>query len=196
MLTMEPDTMKRTTTLAAVATLATLFTLNAGGCGGVVDSQAEKQFQADAGRITVTIFPAYLRDGRAGGYDDAAATTIADALRERNLATVTVSAVHIPFSGRPNFNQAKMLRETLAEFAEYVRTHPIETDYALIPEYLIMGNGHVGGVHALLVDKQGTCAYALGLNSHHEPFQRVDPKSPEDGTRIVLDVMLPEWPRP
>ena len=45
------------------------------------------------------------------------------------------------------------------------------------PEYLIGGAGGVVGVHFYVVDRAGTVAYGMLLNSHHEAFNNVNPKN-------------------
>ncbi len=182
--------MKRLVMLVGACGLAALSM--GGGCGSVIDPDAEKQLLARRGAMSVTVFPAFLRTGGQPQYDDAAAAMLKSAVEDARLATAVVTDAHVPLSGKPGFNQARMLRESLAEFGEWVRSHPIQTDYAMLPEYLVDGRGRGIGVHLYVVTPDGTCAYALGLNSHHEPFRRVNPQNAADCTRIVIDVMRDE----
>lgn len=185
--------MNRLSTVIPAAALSVLAALLAGGgCEGVVDPAAEKDFLARRGSMTITVLPAFLRDGRDGGYDDAAATTLETFLEEAKLATVTVSDAHVPLRAAPGWSQSKLLRESLAGFTAWLREHPVDTDYAMLPEYLLDGRGHGIGVHLYVLSADGRCAYAIGLNSHHEPFRRVNPKSTADCTQILIDVMRGE----
>lgn len=182
--------MNRLVMLVTACSLAALSM--GGGCGSVIEPDAEKQLRARRGAMSVTVFPAFLRTGGQPQYDDAAAAMLGAAIEDARLATAIVTDVRVPLSGRPGFNQAKMLRESLAEFADWVRANPIPTDYAVLPEYLIDGRGRALGVHLYVVTPDGRCAYALLLNAHHEPFRRICPQNAADCTRILIDVMRDE----
>ena len=160
-----------------------------GGCGGIIDDQAAEQMIENIGDISVTIFPAYVRDGEEHRYDAAAAEAIGLFLTEAEIAKVTLSEDEIPITSEWGMNQAKMFRESAVDLGKYVSEHPIETDYGLLPEYLIGGQGKVVGVHVYMVDQTGAVPYALLLNSHHNAFNEVAPQGVEDCTRIVINVM-------
>ena len=172
--------------LGFVALCATIG-LACGGCGGIVDEQAEQKFRRDLGNTSITVFPVFVRDGEQHRYDADAATAIGESLTQAGLATVTASAAQVPITSRWGMNQAKMFRDSAADFGAYVRANPIETDYALLAEYLIGGRGVPVGVHLYLVDAQGTAAYAILFNSHHSEFTDVNPQTVEDCTTIVVN---------
>lgn len=184
--------MRTRTATIRFGTLCGTLVLSFGGCGGVVDEQAEEQFRAALGHTSITVFPAFVRTGEQKRYDAAAARQIADFLSGAELATTTVATAEVPVTSQWGMNQARMFRESVADFQEYIRANPPQTTYALLPEYLIDGQGGVVGVHFYVLDANGTCASGALLNSHHQAFNEVDPKSADDCTRIVLNVLRAE----
>jgi hypothetical protein len=170
----------------AVITLCPVIALTMGGCGGVIDKQAEKLFYEAIDNTSITVFPAFVRDGDGQSYDAEAAGAIGAFLTEEGLATVTLSDTEVPITGEWGANQAKMFRNSAADFSTFVRQNPIQTDYALLPEYLIGGRGKPLGVHLYLVDAEGTAAYALLFNSHHREFNDVNPQTTDDCTTILI----------
>ncbi len=180
----------RQTCLLGVAGLACLLMLTMGGCDGVEDAEAAKEFNAKLGDMTVTVFPAYVRETHPH-YDAAESAKIADFLRSEGHATCTLSEAEVPIAGDWGKNQAKMFRNSLKSFQEYLAAYPIDTDYALLPEYL-MGRDSVGGVHVYVVARDGRVPYGTGANSHHPEFKAVDPKTAADATEVAIRRMRNE----
>jgi hypothetical protein len=180
--------------LGGLAAFGGLLALTLGGCGGVADPAAEKTLRAKLGQASVTIFPAFVRAGGHGPktYDPAVAQRIGDAWTEAKLGTATVSDVEVPINSPWSMNQAKMHAGSLADFRAYIQQHPLKTDYALLPEYLFSKPGGVVGVHVYVLDADGVCPYAVLLNSHWEAFNAVNPKTVDDCTQIVLNVLKAE----
>jgi hypothetical protein len=82
-----------------------------------------------------------------------------------------------------------MLGESAKEFAAYVRANPIGTRYALLPEYL-GGKTEAVGIHAYIVDAEGTVAFQVLLNSHWEEFAKASPlKTADDCTAVLIEVL-------
>ncbi len=159
------------------------------GCGGIIDDEANATFIKTLGRTSVTVYPAFVRQGKENAYEPGAAEAVGAFFADEGLATVTVSQEQVPITGGWHMNQARMLRESAEDFAKYVVEHDIKTDYALLPEYLTGGKGHVGGIHCYLLDAEGTVAYAMLLNSHHKPFQEADPQTIADCTAVLIGVL-------
>lgn len=170
--------------------LAAMLALVTAGCGGVVDSQAEAKLKADLGKATIAVYPAFLRNGSAGGaYDDASAVLAAELLTQHALGVPTIREEHIPLSGAAGSNQLALYKETLKQFAAHVRANPPGTQHALMPEFLLDRNGKALGVHLHVVDAEGRCAYALLFNSHHEPFNKANLDTPAGCTKLAIDTM-------
>ena len=168
--------------------------LTAGGCGSGADPAAEKMLLQNVGKTSVTVFPAVVRR-QTVSYDDNASVKLTEFLNTAGLADATASDRHVPITGPWRHNPARMLRESAKEFAAYVRANPIGTRYALLPEYLF-GPTEAGGIHAYVVDADGTVAFQVLLNSHWEEFSKAKPKTADDCTAVLIDVLRDRLKRP
>lgn len=175
--------------IAAVCLLAVgvgLTLLMGGSCKGAADPAAEKVFMSKLGHTSVTVFPTGVRESKDFRYNAAAADALADFLTEQKLATVTRSDHDVPITSKWGINEAKMFKGSAKDLADYVKAHPISTDYAMMAEYLMGGNGKAVGVHVYVVTKDGVIAYGSLWNSHQKAFSSVDPKTVEDCTKVLL----------
>ena len=157
----------------------------AGGCKGPIDPQLEQRFIADLPTATVVVFPAFVR-GETTSYDDQAAKAFAGALREKGISAAAV-ADHVPIAGGWGHNQARMFRNSFESLAGYVAAHPVEADYAVLPEYL-MGHNQAVGIHLYVVDKHGQIMAGFLLNSHQDVFSKANAKTVEDCTKLAETV--------
>lgn len=160
-----------------------------GGCLGVVDPAAEKTLLACLGETSVTVYPAFVRDGQEHRYDAVSAARIAGLLTDRGLADVTLSEAEIPITGGWHMDQSRMFRESTEALGGFVREHPIETDYALLAEHIIGGRGVPVGIHCYVVDAEGTPALGVLLNSHWTEFSSANPQTVDDCTDVLLGVL-------
>ena len=167
--------------------LSGILAVTLGGCGGIVDEGAEARFMDKLGDMSITVFPAFVRDGEQHRYAPDQAATVGDFLTQEKLATVALSTAEVPITSEWGMNQAKMLRGSAEDFSAYVRENSLETDYAMLAEYLIGGNGTPVGVHLYVVDAGGTVAYGMLTNSHHQVFTDVNPQTVGDCTQIVVN---------
>ena len=85
-------------------------------------------------------------------------------------------------------DSAKMLKESAEAFATYLAEHPVATEYALLPEYLL-GRTTVGGIHCYIVDAENRWAYAVLLNSHWEEFIEMNPQTVDDCTPVLIEAL-------
>ncbi len=159
------------------------------GCRGIIGEEANATFLKTLGDTSVTVYPAFVRQGQESSYEPGAAEAVGEFFADEGLATVTVSQEQVPISGGWHMNQARMLRESAEDFAKYVVEHDVATDYALLPEYLTGSTGGVGGIHCYLLDAEGTVAYAVLLNSHHRPFHEADPQTVADCTTVLIGIL-------
>jgi hypothetical protein len=164
------------------------------GCGGIIDPEAEEILRQKLGNTSFTVYPAYIRYGDGDDvYDIAAAESIGQFLEDEDLATVTISEEQVPLREEWHSNEARMFRESTKAFASYILENPIVTEYGLLAEYLFLaGSGAVGGIHCYILEASGRVAFAVGLNSHHEPFYTADPQSIEDCTAVLISVLRDE----
>jgi hypothetical protein len=166
-----------------------LLALSVVGCQSAVDRQAAELFEAKLGNTSITVFATYVRDGETPTYDPASAGEIGDLLANDGVATVTQDASEVPITSEWGMNEARMFQESLANFTAYLGEHPLTTEYGLLAEYLIGGQGVPVGVHIYVVDGEGRCAYGTGVNSHHDAFNSVNPQNVADCTTIALNVL-------
>jgi hypothetical protein len=169
-----------------------LATVMAVGCAGPVDPAAKDAFFSSLGDTTMTVFPAFVRDGHEGLYDEAAAVRIGELFTDEGLAEATISQERVPITGPWHCNQARMLSESAAEFAGYLQDHPVDTEYAFLPEYLLLRDSAVGGIHCYIVDAENRLAYVVLQNSHWPIFTEVDPQTLDDCTEILIRVLRQE----
>jgi hypothetical protein len=165
--------------------LAAPAVLGSGCTASVIDSLAEEAFLAGLGNTTLTVFPAFVRAGEEAQYDADAAPEIGVCFTDHGLATVTVADAEIPITGSWGMNEAKMFNESATEFAAYVQVHPIDTEYALLAEYLQGGAGAFLGIHCYVVDAQGRVAWGALWNSHFEAFVEAAPETSADCTGML-----------
>jgi hypothetical protein len=169
----------------ALGSLCGTVLLTLGGCGSIVDPAAEKQFKQDLGNATITVFPAAVRRAQIT-HDAAAAQQVANYLKDQKLADATASDAEVPLTGSWHSNESTMWKESALALAAYVKEHPINTHYAMLPEYLILGgSGAIGGVHLYVVDSNGRVVAGFGLNSHHKLFNEINPKTVADCTTLL-----------
>ena len=162
------------------------------GCAtSPVDPAAKAAFLAEMGDTTITVFPAFVRSGE-GSYENNAASGIGDFLANEQLADVTISQEQVPVTGSWGSNQATMFRESAADLGAYVKEHSMDTRYALLPEYLIGGQGIPVGIHCYVVDANGKLVFGVLLNSHWSVFTDADPQTIEDCTEVLVEALRPE----
>jgi hypothetical protein len=157
------------------------------GCRSLIDPAAEEEFFASLGEMTMTTFPAYVRSGEGGTYDQASADQVAAFLNETGMANAAASTEQVAIPGSWHSNQSLMWRESAQALTAHIQANGLVTDYALLAEYIFLGTGNVGGVHCYVVDTDGTVAFGILLNSHHDSFADADPKTVEDCTALLID---------
>ncbi len=160
------------------------------GCGPV-DSAAKEVFLSRVGNTSITVFPAFVRKGQERSYNAKAAVTIGEFLTGKSLAEVELSDVEVPITGSWRHDQAKMLRESAEDFAAYLKEHPVKTEYALLPEYLLLRSS-VGGIHCYVVDAENRVAFVVLLNSHWDTFRKMNPKTVDDCTAVLIETLREE----
>lgn len=182
-------------TALQIALIALVLILLTGGCGSRIDPAAREQLRATLGSTSVTVYPAFVRaDERR--YDADAAKAIAEFIEREQLATVALSDEKVDIPGEWSMNQSKMAGESIEAFKAHLLAHPIGTEFALLPEYLMgrdrAGKESAGGIHAYLLTKDGRMAEGVGLNSHHKVFASRKPKTVEDCTDVLISVLRDE----
>jgi len=78
-----------------------------------------------------------------------------------------------PIKGRAQWD---VYRSSLTHFVKHLRTHPVDTEFAVLVEFLISPEGSGGeavrAIHCFILDAQRRNAASFLMNSDHGPFQR------------------------
>ena len=162
---------------------------------GWTDKADREQFLREVGNTSITVFPACVRAGNSGTHDPEAAGKIAAALNAEGVARARASDGRVPLPAGWHRNQVRMFRKSGAALGDYVRAQRLDTEYALLPEYLIGGGGAVAGIHCYVVRTDGTPAFGVLLNSHWKQFRTAKPKSAGDCTEVLIRVLREELRR-
>lgn len=162
--------------------------VTASGCQFPVDRVAKEAFWGSLGETSITVFPAFVRSGKGDSYDRSAAERIGAFFADKNLAEVSLSDAQVPITGSWHYSQPRMLQESAEAFAEYVKGHPVATEFALLPEYM-MGGSRPGRIHCYVVDADSRLAYVVLQNSKWPIFAEVKPKSVDDCTEVLIRVL-------
>ena len=115
---------------------------------------------------------------------------LADVLTECGLRETLVSDVdpRLRIQGDPN--EQKVLWDTARAFRTFVQKNPPATEYALFADYGVFSpspdQSRVSHVHFIVCDRAGDWVIVDFQNSHHGDFQEIDPKSPEDCSRLLV----------
>jgi hypothetical protein len=164
-----------------------------GGCGSAEDRAAREHFESHLGEETATVFPACVHASGPNTYDTGAARDLAAFLRDSKLMkSATTTGAEVPITTAWGMNQSRMYRDSLKDFQAYLAAHPVETDYALLPEYLVGGKGDIVGIHLYVLTKAGKVPYGVGLNSHHAEFNAMKSKTADEATQALVRSMRGE----
>jgi hypothetical protein len=109
-----------------------------------------------------------------------AASKLAVALREQGFREVTVADAPLQFTAKPSSNEQTMLWSAARSLQQLIRAAPPQKDYWLCADFLQAEPQHFGAVHTFLLSPTGDWVVVDYQNSHHEDFQQVAPKSPDD----------------
>ncbi|MBL9150335.1 MAG: hypothetical protein JNM94_16730 [Phycisphaerae bacterium] len=134
---------------------------------------------------SVVLFPPQV-NGTAG-------TSAADLVARVNDAkafAATAGAPVPPFAVEPTPNEQKLLWTVAREFAAHVKAHPPkDAAYAVLANYLMGtladGTPVVGGVHTIVVDREGNLVVVDCQNSHQKDFREINPTTVEGCDRLV-----------
>ena len=165
--------------------------VTASGCQFPVDREAKEAFWGGLGETSIMVFPAFVRTGKEDSYNQAAAEKIGAFFTDKVLAAVSLSDAHVPITGSWHSSQPTMLEESAEAFADYVKEHPVATEFALLPEYMLV-ESRPRRLHCYVVDSNGRLAYVVLRNSKWPIFAEVNPRSVEDCTEVLIRVLEEE----
>jgi hypothetical protein len=123
------------------------------------------------------------------GVKEGSAAALAKLLNDAGLMAASPAEVSPHFKIAPNTNEQRRLWDRARAFREHVRKHPPEAAYVLLTEFTIKGGneeGEVWTVHTVVCDQAGEWVLVDFQNNHHRDFTRINPRSVEDATRLVV----------
>jgi len=134
----------------------------------------DKLFQNSLGKIKLTVFPTIVRSFNWTIYDQPSSKRIGTFFETNNLARVHYYNKKIDMNKSTSRGQWNLFQTSMSLFADYLKAHPVNTEYALVVECLVTprrsGGEAVGGIQCYLLDSKGNNVYSFLLNSHHKLF--------------------------
>ncbi len=138
---------------------------------------------------TVAVYPVRISGTSDAPLAERLAEMLTNAGLGRALAVNTDPKLQI--QGSPN--QTRILFDTARAFQAFLHKNPPEADYALLAAYGIGhsadGKSRVSGAQFVLCDRSGDWVLLDLKNDHHPDFQRINPQSPDDCNRLVIEAM-------
>lgn len=138
---------------------------------------------------TVAVFPVRV----SGKSDELATARLAELLTRTGFGRAEAISTSLKLDIKPNTNQLRIVWDTARAFQDFLRKNPPAADYALLADY---GIGHlpdgkmlVGGVQFIVCDRKGDWVLIALRNDHHADFQRINPQSPDDCNRLVVEAL-------
>ncbi len=134
----------------------------------------DKLFQNGLGKIRITVFPTIVRSFNWTIYDQQSSKKIGSFFETNNLAKVHYSDKKINMNKSTSRGQWNLFQTSMSLFADYLKTHPVNTEYALVVECLVSQKPSVGefvgGIQCYVLDSNSSNAFSFLLNSHHPLF--------------------------
>ena len=136
---------------------------------------------------TVAVFPVRV----SGKSDEQVAARLAAMVTKEGCGRAVPVSTDPKLDIKPNTNQTRIVWDIARAFRDFLRKNPPATDYALLADYGIgrtpAGKTEVGGVQFIVCDRKGDWVLVTGRNSHQPDFQQIDPQSPDDCNRLVVE---------
>lgn len=170
---------------------ATLLCGTTLSCRGIVDEQAEQVLLSKIGKTSFTVFPSFIRS-KDSSFDRSSRTELMKVIQDEHFGTAIVVEHEVPIHGPWRHNQARMLRESAMDFGAYLKSNPVNTDYAVMAECL-MGSREVIGAHLYVLDGDGRVAAVILANSHHKAFSSRSPKTAADCHAVIEEILQNDW---
>ena len=141
-----------------------------------------------------------LDDFKAAG-KDASLTVVGANLAGKPMKQVTeVVGMFLERAGMKNLELGEVefplsedadLAQTAHALAEFVRAHPIQTDYALFADFLGTPGRGVVEVRGVIVNKQGELVWQDRQTPEDADFKRIKPREPMDCIELLVERLRP-----
>lgn len=134
-------------------------------------------------KATVAVYPVRHSNEKVEDKDAAQLATLLNKKKLCNAKSVD-SPLHVKL--KPTYNEQELLWELAREFQDHIKRNPPKTDYALLADYTIRTNvGRAWTVHFVICDRDGEWVIVDYQNNHHDDFQSIDPRTPDDCALLV-----------
>jgi hypothetical protein len=138
---------------------------------------------------TVAVFPVRV----SGKGDEQVAARLAEMLTKAGFGRAKPAGADPKLDIKPNTNQTRIVWDIARALRDFLRKNPPAADYALLADYGIGrtpdGKMEVGGVQFVLCDRKGDWVLVTLRNSHQPDFQQINPQSPDDCNRLVVEAI-------
>lgn len=137
----------------------------------------------------LAVFPVSI----GGTGDKQLAGRLAEMLTKEGIGRAEPSSIDPKLQIQPNTNQTRIAWDIARGFREFLRKNPPAADYALMAAYGIGrdadGQPGVAGMEFVLCARNGDWVIVELRNSHHSDYRRINPKSADDGNRLLVEAI-------
>ena len=173
----------------AIAALAAATVLGVAGCNSGPTPE-ERVFIDALGKATFTVYPTFVRNTKSTEYYAATADDLAKLIRDEKYGEATVSTEQPAIAGAWRMNEAAMWQTSIASLGDHVKAHPIQTDYAVMAEFLMAPPGHPAvAIHVYIVDREGKRITGVLANDHNSTFDK-GPRTTTEECNALLQKLL------
>jgi len=138
---------------------------------------------------TIAVYPVRV----SGKSDEKLAGQLAEMLTKKGLGRAETVSTDPKLDIKPNTNQTRIAWDAARAFQDFLHKNPPTAEYALLADYGIAqlhdGKTKVGGVQFILCNRKGDWVLVGLRNSHHPEFQQINPQSPDDCNRVVVEAL-------
>ena len=185
--------MQNYTFLKRIGYLILLVTL-LGGCWRYVSREAHQAFLAREDPISVSVYPVRVVTGPDADYDVDLAEQLVEYFQMEGLAVAELYPQPARIPVEWSHNQAKMAENAAKEFAVYVASADLKTDYALLVDLLCNPNEtKVGGIQVYIADQSGRLASGRLSNSHWDEWKEIQPHDRQGGLEVAKRLIQMSW---
>ena len=137
----------------------------------------------------IAVFPVRV----SGKSNEQVAVRLAELLTKEGFGRAEPISTDPKVDIKPSTNQTRIVWDIARAFQDFLRKNPPAADYALFADYAIGrardGKTEVGGVQFVLCDRNGRWIVVALRNSHEADFEQINPQSPDDCNRLVVEAI-------
>ena len=131
---------------------------------------------------SITVFPFHVWGREESSLEGA--EELVKGMTQAGWLKASATEVEMNLDIQGDRNELRVLWNTARAFRDYLKEHPVDTDYALLVDTTKPPN--VGHLHLILCEGDGDWVMVDLQNSHHQSFKQIDPDSLEDCAQLAL----------